>query len=90
MRRLVINVDERPLHIRKDLDLVLQLLTEIVRLDQRRVRLHHDVHFYEIVLSRGASVIVRHDSACAHSVNEDIPVHSAQKHTNIPKFNTRK
>ncbi len=43
MRRLVIDVDVGPLHVRQRLELHLQLLGDIVRLPQRALGVHHHV-----------------------------------------------
>ena len=49
MRRLVINVHERALDVRERLELVLELLADIVRAPQRRVRRHHHVDLDEVL-----------------------------------------
>lgn len=50
MRRLMVHVHKCPLDIRQNFDLVLQLLTDVMRFPQRCSRVHHDVHLHEIVL----------------------------------------
>lgn len=47
--RFVIDVNECSLHIRKDLDRVLQLLTDIVCFPQRCASVHDDVDLNEII-----------------------------------------
>jgi hypothetical protein len=49
VRRLVVDVHERALDVREDLDLVLQLLADVVRLPQRRRAVHDDVDLDEVV-----------------------------------------
>jgi hypothetical protein len=49
MRRLVVDMHERALDVRQDLDLVLQLLADVVRLPQRRCAVHDDVDLDEVV-----------------------------------------
>lgn len=44
MRRLIVNMDIRPLDIRQALELHLQLLRHVVRLHERRVGVHDDIH----------------------------------------------
>ena len=61
MRRLVVDVHEGTADIGQDLDLVLQLLAQVVRLPERRVRVHHDVYFNEIVRSTLTKVHAREE-----------------------------
>ena len=49
MRRLVVDVHERALHVRERLELVLELLANVVRLPQRRIRGHHHVDLEEVL-----------------------------------------
>ena len=49
MIRLVVHMHERPLHVGQNLDLVLQLLADVVRLPQGRVCVHDHVDFNEVV-----------------------------------------
>ena len=46
----MIDVDECSLHIGENFDLILELLADIVRLPQRRISVHDDINFYEIIL----------------------------------------
>ena len=50
MSRLVVDVHERALDAWEGFYLVLQSLTDVVRLPQRRVRVHDDVELDEVVL----------------------------------------
>ena len=61
MRRLVVDVHKRASDVREDLNLVLQHLADIVRLPERRVRVHHDVYFDEIVRSTLTKVRAREE-----------------------------
>jgi hypothetical protein len=47
--RFVINVDERPLHIGKDLNRILELLANVMCFPQRCARIHDDIDLDEIV-----------------------------------------
>lgn len=53
MRRLVIYMNECPTDVWQDLDLVLQFLTQIVSLPQRRVCIHDNVNLDVVILSHG-------------------------------------
>lgn len=59
MCRLVIHVHERALDVRKDFDLVLQLLADVVRFPERSPRVHHDVHLDKVVLHGASSANFR-------------------------------
>ena len=50
VRRLVVDVHKGTADVGQDLDLVLQLLAQVVRLPERRVRVHHDVDLDVVVL----------------------------------------
>ena len=50
MCRFVVYMNESSFNIRKDFNLVLQLLADIVRFPKRSIRVHHDVNFDKIVL----------------------------------------
>jgi len=48
----VIDVDKAPIHIRKRLDLVLQVLGDVVSVPQRHSRRQDDVDLHEVLRSR--------------------------------------
>ena len=50
MRVLMIDVDECPVHIGENFNLVLELLANIMGLPQGRIPIHNDINFYEIFL----------------------------------------
>ena len=50
MCRLVVDMHERSAHIRQDLDLVLQLLTQVVSFPERSAGVHDDVYLDVIIL----------------------------------------
>src|SRR6267142_683535 len=52
MRCLMVDMDECSSNIRQHLYLILQLLTDIMCLPQRRVCIHHDIDFHEIILKK--------------------------------------
>lgn len=47
---LMVDVHKRPFDVRQHLDPVLKLLAEVVRLPQRRARVHDDVNLDVVVL----------------------------------------
>lgn len=51
VRRLVVDVDECAADVGQNLELVLELLAQIVRLPKRRVRVHDDVNLDVVVLN---------------------------------------
>lgn len=57
MQRLMVHVDETPLHIWEHLNLVLELLANVVRLVKRRIRRHDNVNLHEV----GGAGVVRAD-----------------------------
>ena len=61
MGRLVVNMYKCTADIRQDLYLVLETLAEVVGLPERRVRVHHDVYFDEIVRSTLTKVRAREE-----------------------------
>ena len=61
MGRLVVNMYKCTADIRQDLYLVLETLAEVVSLPERRVRVHHDVYFDEIVWSTLTKVRAREE-----------------------------
>lgn len=66
VRGFVVDVHECAADVRQDLDLVLQLLAEVVRLPQRRARGHHHVHL-DVVLLQPPKTPVSISSHCAQS-----------------------
>lgn len=56
----MVDVHKRPFDVRQHLDPVLKLLAEVVRLPQRRARVHDDVNF---------DVVVRSAMICAHGIH---------------------
>ena len=61
MRRLVVDVHKRTADVGQDLDLVLQLLADVVRPPERRVRVHDDVDLDVVVLEH-SSVLTPFDT----------------------------
>ena len=61
MGRLVVNMYKCAADIRQDLYFVLETLAEVVGLPERRVRVHHDVYFDEIVRSTLTKVRAREE-----------------------------
>ena len=55
VRRLVVDMHERTTDVWQDLDLVLQLLADVVRLPERRVRVHDDIDLDVVVLSHSSA-----------------------------------
>jgi hypothetical protein len=60
---LMVNVYKGPLNIRKDLDLILKLLANIVCFPQRGGSVHHDVHLHDIILVNSFSLRDKSDKA---------------------------